>query len=141
MSVARYRVNTPNVVHEIIEGEAVIVNLANGLYYSVDRAGADIWALLEQGVAVADMVGALAARYTGERDQMQASVQAFLAQLEAEDLVVPDTSDTVTASPPPPPAVEGAYQARFEPPVLQKYSDMEDLLLLDPLHTLEQTEG
>ena len=140
MSVVRYRVNTPNVVHEIIEGEAVIVNLANGLYYSVDRAGADIWALLEQGVAVDDIVASLAERYTDPRDQIEASVHEFLAHLEAENLIVPDSGEGASAPRPAPPPT-GAYQARFEPPVLQKYSDMEDLLLLDPLHTLEQTEG
>ena len=35
-----YRVNSPNVVAEVIDGEAVIVNLRNGMYYSLDGGGA-----------------------------------------------------------------------------------------------------
>ena len=140
MLAAWYRINTPNVVHEVIEGEAVIVNLATGLYYSVDRSGVDIWALLEQERAVADIITTLAERYTGQREIIEATVQKFLALLEAENLIVPQAGPAPAAPPALSPAT-GAYVPRFEPPALQKYSDMEDLLLLDPLHTLGQTEG
>ena len=34
-----FRINSPTVVHEIIDGEAVIVNMKNGSYYSVDGVG------------------------------------------------------------------------------------------------------
>ena len=34
----RYAVDEARIVSEIIDGEAVIVNLTNGYYYSLDRA-------------------------------------------------------------------------------------------------------
>ncbi|HDY70854.1 MAG TPA: PqqD family protein, partial [Nitrospirae bacterium] len=43
----RFRINKPHVINEIIDGEVVILNLDTGNYYSMDKAGADIWGLIE----------------------------------------------------------------------------------------------
>jgi len=40
---ARYRPNAPQVIAETIAGEAMIVNLATGHYFSLQGSGADIW--------------------------------------------------------------------------------------------------
>ena len=48
MSNQRFRVNTPNVTHETIDGEAVIINLDSGNYYSLVEVGSFIWGLLEK---------------------------------------------------------------------------------------------
>ena len=44
---ARYRPNAPQVIAETIAGEAMIVNLATGHYFSLQGSGADIWAEIE----------------------------------------------------------------------------------------------
>lgn len=38
----KFKINIPKVVHEMIEGEVVIVNLDGGDYYSLVTVGADI---------------------------------------------------------------------------------------------------
>src|SRR5580765_202543 len=45
----RYTIDEARVVSEIIDGEAIIVNLANGYYYSLDPPAAEIWGWLEAG--------------------------------------------------------------------------------------------
>jgi len=40
----RYRLNAPQVLAETIAGEAMIVNLATGHYFSLQGSGVDIWA-------------------------------------------------------------------------------------------------
>ena len=37
-----FKINTPKIVHETIDGETVILNLDNGNYYSLAGIGADI---------------------------------------------------------------------------------------------------
>jgi hypothetical protein len=37
-----------NIAHEIIDGEAIIVNLENGNYYSLNKTGAEIWNFIEK---------------------------------------------------------------------------------------------
>lgn len=44
-----YALNQPFVVSELIDGEAVIMNLNSGNYYSTRHTGALVWAWLEQG--------------------------------------------------------------------------------------------
>jgi len=43
-----FRINSPTIIHEIIEGEAVIINMEMGHYYSVDQTGAGIWKLVDK---------------------------------------------------------------------------------------------
>ena len=43
MSNTRVRVNGPDVMHETIDGEVIVINLTSGNYYSVRGVGADIW--------------------------------------------------------------------------------------------------
>lgn len=138
IEASSFRVNMPDVVHEVIDGEAVIVNLSNGVYYSVDRSGADVWALIETRMPVPVIVETLAARYTGSREDIATGVAQFLAQLREERLIVPDEEGAEAgASLGAPGAAPDGYRPRFEIPVLQRYTDMEDLLLLDPIHDVD----
>jgi coenzyme PQQ synthesis protein D (PqqD) len=136
-STSCFRVNTPDVVHEVIEGEAVIVNLSNGVYYSVDRSGADIWELIEARTPAPAIVDALADRYACSREDIQTGVDHFLSQLQAESLIVPDGDQAIGPSPLTAATPDG-YRPRFETPTLQRYTDMEDLLLLDPIHDVDE---
>src|SRR6187397_1108133 len=49
MSDQLLRPNSPSVVSEIIDGEAVIMNLATGHYFSALGTGGELWALIEKG--------------------------------------------------------------------------------------------
>lgn len=42
------RINTPTVVGQVIDGEAVVINLQNGAYYSLVGSAAAIWEALER---------------------------------------------------------------------------------------------
>lgn len=43
MRATRLRINAPSVVGEVIDGEAVILNLETGKYYSARGSGSAIW--------------------------------------------------------------------------------------------------
>ena len=133
MSNVAYQINTPKVVHETIEGEVVIINLDSGAYYSLDQAGAALWGELEQGAGTADLAAYLAAHYTVGSAEAEAAVSALVAALTAEDLVRP-------AGPAAPrPAPGNGQRAPFVAPALNKHTDMQDLLLLDPIHEVDET--
>ena len=139
-SAACYRVNAPKVVHDVIEGEAVLINLYNGDYYSIGKVGADVWNLVEKGVAVPEIVHLIANLYEGDRGEIEKGIHELLAELQREELIVPDTAakpyDGNDLH-----AANGAADGKpvFEQPRLHKYSDMEDLLLLDPIHDVDET--
>jgi hypothetical protein len=63
-SPIRYRIRTPEVVYETIEGETVIVNLENGLYYSLsNQISADTWSLIEAGLDFPTICSTLSSHY------------------------------------------------------------------------------
>lgn len=123
-----YRVNAPTVVHEIMDGEVVIINMDNGSYFSIGTVGAEIWILLDGGHAVNQIVTQVAERYDHSSDQVEPDITSFLAHLSTEELVVATPMGTETA------IDLGAKRGKYSKPALEKYTDMEELLLLDPIH-------
>ena len=134
---SRYQVNSPDVVHETVDGEVVMVNLSNGSYYSMEGVGAEIWRMLVGGLPVSDIVTSICAAYEGDADVIQQSILQLVQNLGSEHLLVPSPDGDEQQSPAPPPSENGrvAYQA----PVLHKYTDMEELLLVDPIHDTAET--
>ena len=43
----RYRVNSEQVINETIDGEAIMIDLASGAYFSLSQVGAEVWAGIE----------------------------------------------------------------------------------------------
>ncbi len=128
-SPARYRVNSPNVVHQTFADEVVILDLARGLYYSLTGVGVDIWAMLAGGADAENVIRALHEQFREENGAVETAVVQLIDELQREDLISPgDRSGEGSV----PPAVRKI--ARFAQPALVKYTDMQDLLLLDPIH-------
>jgi hypothetical protein len=135
-----FRINTPTVVHEIIDEEVVVIDFDTGSYYSMDHAGAAIWELIEQSASVDRIVEGIIRRYEGSPEAVRQSIHQFLAELQQENLIVPDVDrapGTIVES-----IVETGTvmkKAAFQAPTLQKYADMQELLLLDPIHEVDET--
>ena len=139
---ARFRINVPKVAHETIDGEVLIINLESGNYYSLLGVGADIWSLIQRGAGAADVVDAIDYRYNGVRIDIEKAIGEFLAELQAEGLIVRDEGDRSAGiiSAVVPVETAGSDTSRaFEAPVLSKYTDMQDLLVLDPIHEVDES--
>jgi len=136
-----FRVNSPQVIYENIEGEVVLINLEKGLYYSTDQVGADVWDLMEAGCAVREMCAAIRTRYAGDEGHIEKVISDFLSELWKEELIVAATAAETERKAPERPAAGSATAERpFLPiPILNKYSDMKDMLLLDPIHDVEES--
>jgi Coenzyme PQQ synthesis protein D (PqqD) len=131
----RYRVNSPQVINETIDGEAIMINLATGSYYSLDRVGGEVWSLLEASLAVEDIVAELGRRYEATENDIRQGVNDLLQRLLAEELLRPcDDAEPVRAF-----SMEPAPAKRppFNTPKLEKFTDMQDLILLDPVHEVD----
>lgn len=133
----RYRVNKPRVAHEIIDNEVVIIDFETGSYFSLEGAGANIWACIDGGAALGEMVEFVAARYSGSHAHVETAVGRLVAELQQESLIVPDGAEPSGFS-----AALAEDSAAAKPPIgmpaLHKYTDMQDLLLLDPIHEVDK---
>jgi hypothetical protein len=139
---SRIRVNSPQVISEHIDGETVMINLQTGAYYSLNSSGARIWGLLprDHGVLADEVVRAVRSEQAETAD-LAAQVTVFLDQLLDEQLVVPVDADGAHARPSTdtttPPAMEPTSQP-WEAPSLTRFDDMQDLLVLDPVHEVDE---
>jgi hypothetical protein len=126
----RFQVNPAKVVHETIDGEAILIHLDNGSYYSLAGAGAEIWELLAAGHPLKETAGTLEARFDAEPGLIEAEVRRLAAELAAEDLLEPaagGSTDGVVLA-------DAGERRPFEAPALARYDDMKDFLLVDPIH-------
>jgi hypothetical protein len=135
-TAGRYAINAPHIVHEAFEdGEVVMINLKSGQYYSVTGAGSEIWGMLARGASAGEIVERLASRYEGNLAEIIDAAASFLRELEREELVVVVEGGN---SPAPASDPEPDHPKRpFQPLILERFNDMKELLLLDPIHEVE----
>lgn len=123
----RYTTRSEEVTGKVIDGEAIIMNLADGSYYSLDGPGALIWERLQTGHALGQVATAMVERYAVDPGQAEADLHRLVTELVDEGLLVASAADSVPNAAPEPSSGE-VYQV----PELRKFTDMADLLALDP---------
>jgi hypothetical protein len=131
-----YRPCTPRVAHQTIDGEVVIVDLVRGDYYSLRDGAAEVWSLLEAGATAAEAVRDLESRYDAPPSRIADEVVRLIAQLESHGLIRPEVAQS-RPEPMPRPEAPGA-KPPFAPLVLDQFTDMRDLILLDPIHEVDE---
>jgi hypothetical protein len=128
-SSQRLELNAADVAAKDIDGEILVMNVANGMYYSLDGVGAVAWRLLSEGHSLRQTADVLASKYGVDSASTLDDVTDMAIQLVDEGLVsvsgASTSIDTPTISDSDP---HGPYTA----PRLNSYSDMADLLALDP---------
>jgi len=130
-----YYSTNPQAIHETIEGETIIIDLATGTYYSLRGAAPPIWNALSEGESVSAVVSRLSSVYDADEGVIAPAVDSFLAQLKAVCLIAPTadapaTTDRIAAPAP-------SERRPFELPMLETYEDMQDIILLDPVHKVD----
>ena len=125
----RLRPREEEVAAKVIDGEAIIINLANGIYYSMDKVGGLIWQMIEGKHSLEEMIAAISAGYDVSREQAQADIEHLIEDLLRENLVVSSPDGAPVAGKREPGERE---KLRYESPKLTIYRDMGDLLALDP---------
>ncbi len=138
MSPQRVRPNVPTVTSETFDDEVVIINFDSGCYHSVQGSGVDVWRMIGSGATVQGIIAEMARRYAADADRLDVAVKSFVSKLHDEGLVVFEQSDD--AEDPAPPEATGPGERRpFEAPVLNTFSDMQELLWLDPIHEVDES--
>lgn len=126
--------------HERLDDEVIAIDLQTGIYYALDDVAADCWSVAVAGGGIAAMVTTVVQRYGIDIDDasaiatvesditafVQSLVDAGLLSQAGNAVAVSLDLDVVT------PAT--AYVA----PSLATYDDLETLLLIDPIHEVDE---
>ena len=121
----------PRLAADVFDGEYIIANLDTGLYYSVQGLAVPLLQSLPFDDAIA-VVRSFSAALPEEAAAIQSALPPIFQQLLDEDIVQQtDGTDPVANSPV---QLPGAYQT----PRFNRYADMQDLLMLDPIHDVDE---
>ena len=141
-----YKINKANVVSEKFDDEVVIINLDSGNYYSLEGVGFNIWSIIENGASLDKIIDWVMSQYDSSNpEEINKLVSQFVAELCEEDLITPDKtlenkdlkiSDNQNERK----TISGNPLSTLGKIVLQKYTDMQDFLLVDPIHEVEYTD-
>jgi len=141
MDEDRYCVNEPSVISEVVDGETIVLNFENGHYYSFNPSASAIWGCVCAGSPDASVTEWVAQRFGVDPAAIATEVADFLRSLEDERLIrraaagegggiIPQTAAAVAP---------GEPIAAFSAPSFDKFTDMEELLLLDPIHEVGES--
>ena len=74
-------------VHTSLGDEAVILGLADGVYYGLDAVGARVWSLLAAPRQVTEIVDVVTAEFDVDRQRCEHDVLALLGELVERRLI------------------------------------------------------
>ncbi|TDR54873.1 coenzyme PQQ synthesis protein D (PqqD) [Halomonas ventosae] len=79
---------SPSPLASRVGDDLVLFSVSRGMYYGVPVVGRRIWDLMEDQITVSAICDQLMREFSVERDACENEVLDFIAQLEAEELVV-----------------------------------------------------
>jgi len=134
----RYELNSPPIIAEVVEGEVIAIDLDRGSYYSLASGAADVWVALTTGRSSADILASLP---SASEPRLAGELQRFIESLLAERLIRLASADRPAAADHAAGA-SGAIAAWSEGVLrFERFTDMQDLLILDPIHEVDEEAG
>lgn len=137
-----HKINKPDVVFESFKDETVLINLKNGNYYSIDKVGTDILTFIEQCSTTDQIINYMKDRYNSTDHNIDLTVRKFITQLHDEKIIKKEESSSREnnfSGKKDSHSFKNSKKLSFSPPRLSKYTDMQELLLLDPIHDVDET--
>jgi Coenzyme PQQ synthesis protein D (PqqD) len=123
-----YSVEVPNVVSNNFGGEIIIADYDSGAYYSLLETAAEIWLGLQAGYSARQIADAFGALYPASSTEVSSSVIACIEELTGY-WIVKERAKPLAAEPWSP-----RPHPTFLAPVIERYDDLKELLMLDPVH-------
>ena len=76
-----------DVISEILDGEAVLLNLKTGTYFSLNPSGSRIWQLIEQLGELTSVRDAMLREFEVRPECLDADLESLLKELEQRGLI------------------------------------------------------
>jgi hypothetical protein len=125
----RIKINAPSVIFDQSDGQTVIINLVTGHYFRLDRPSSRLWDRLKDSPSYSGLLAGC-----NNADELAARLPGIVDELDGNGLIVmfdiPDAE-----------ADDRPGDWRFEGFALERYTDLEDILGLDPIHEADPELG
>lgn len=124
----RYRIVQTGITAQNIDGEVIVIHMGTGKYFSLTGAAAHVWEALAKPRGAAELAG----MFSDLPADGRAAIEGVLATLQAESLIAPADVPADSVS-----TVCDALHP-WQHPKVEGYGDMQDLLLADPIHDVDE---
>ena len=127
-----FAINSPSVIFDEADGDIVIINLVSGHYFRMDAASGALWKTFASEQTAASITAACT-----NGSELSSSLPGIL-----DDLVLHDLLRVTVAGQPHSPATLAQLDAwTFAGFTLENFTDLEDILGLDPIHEVDPERG
>ena len=121
----------PWMTHERLDDQVMMINLETGAYFALERPAADCWTALTEGADLDGIVAEVVRSFEVPSERAQVDVEVFLANLVDEGIIRRTADEPVARQPD---GVASDSKLAYRAPQIEKHDDLEELLLLDPIH-------
>lgn len=125
----KYEIKSSAIIYELLDDEIILANLETGIYYSLRGSAIPIWQLLISRHSSSSIGQIFTERY--QRD-VSSTILPFIDELLKEDLLVERPFDLNPDLP------SLLWPKEFSVPSFEKYQEMKNLLMLDPIHEVDE---
>jgi hypothetical protein len=129
-TMALFQIAKDKLSHDLLEGEVIAIHYETGTYYSMRDTAAVIWLKLAEPISL----DSLASHFVQIDQKGLDRLQSFLDSLKQEGLITCSDGSDVKIP-------RGTDMIVFSEPTFEKYTDMQALLLADPIHDVELQAG
>jgi len=131
--VLSFKILTSEIAFERLDGEVILVSLASGKYFNFNGTASDVFWLIEQGVP-RNQWEVLLSRHFKNSDSVKHDIDVLVSKLLSARIISQSSTDPVSLR-----EIEyelpNDYQRdNWIEPELAEFSDLKDLILVDPVH-------
>lgn len=130
----QYILSNRNIISDVFGEEVVLVNLETGYYYSLRGSASQIWIRLFNQYSITEIITDLLQVYQVTELDIATDINQFIDQL-IELKIIKETSDLACKR------IEFIVNSTlldYTSPVVEIFSDMQQILLLDPVHDVDK---
>ena len=133
----RFTVKKPKVLYQEMEDEIIIIHMETGNYYSLKGTARALWKKIEEEAGWGEILNWFKHQYEGP--EIEKDLVSFVQELADEKLIFnsnsPETKEVTYAEGG---ILESSLKEKFHPPQMDKFTDMQEFLSMDPIHEVDE---
>lgn len=131
----RFELFDSNIICDLFGDEVVLVNLDSGVYYSLRSSACEMWIRVQNHYTIIEIITDLVSIYDTNPEELTDPTALFIQELLEKKLI--KSTDFKEKQ-------ELSFELKnpkstFSPPILEVFSDMQEILLLDPVHDVDKS--
>ena len=127
-----FKINEIQIAYEVFDDEVLAVNFDTGTYYSMLGLSGLVWKWLAAGLELHEVKKLLRATCDDIPKSAENDFEDFVSLLEHHGLIMASDGQPAVTT------LAATDKFSYKPLRLEIYTDMQDLLLLDPIHDTEE---